>query len=169
MSLAGGPSPPQLSPGEGGVTGAPGAGRLSPGRLKGMETYTHTHTHFKAHPCGCAHGYLDTLRETERPLRVSPAASGRGRRPDGQGGPSDSSRRGGRKGRGGELGAHGCRCSFASAQMGLPGQSEAPEPDRIRPHGGASRWEGVSEAPLVTPSDAGLSPKLLLPLLAHLQ
>lgn len=44
MGLAGGPSPPRLSPGEGGVTGALGAGRLSPGRLKGMETYMQMHT-----------------------------------------------------------------------------------------------------------------------------
>ena len=169
MSLAGGPSPPQLSPGEGGVTGAPGAGRLSPGGLKGMETYMHTHTLQGTPMRMCTRVPRHAERDGEAPAgQPCPVRKGKEAR-RGQGSPSDSNRRGERKGRGGELRAHGCRCSFASARMGLPGQSEAPEPGRIRPHGGASRWEGVSEAPLGTPSDAGLSPKLLLPLRAHLQ
>ena len=64
----------------------------------------------------------------------------------GAGSPSDSNRRGGRKGRGGELRAHGCRCIFASAQMGIAWAVRGPGPGGISPPGRASRWEGVSEA-----------------------
>lgn len=102
MSLAGGPSPPQLSPGEGGVTGAPGAGRLSPGRLKGMETYRHTHPLQGTPIRMCTQVPRHAERQRGPCGSALPCQEGEGSQ-TGAGSPSDSNRRGGRKGRGGEF------------------------------------------------------------------
>lgn len=146
MGLAGGPSPPQLSPGEGGVTGALGTGRLSPGRLKGMETYMQMYTLQGTPMRMCTR----VTRHAERQRGLCGSAltrqEGEGGRLGGAGSPSDSNRRGGMKGRGGELRAHGCRYIFASAQMGTAWAVRGPGPGAISPPGRASRWEGVSEA-----------------------